>query len=68
MRNRDVLGSTYFTGLLRDERMKTSWNRAWHTGGPVLQWLLLASLVATAWLQTHREGHAEPWGGGVGGP
>lgn len=37
MRNRDVLGSIYFTGLLRDEKMKTSWNRAWRTGGLMLQ-------------------------------
>lgn len=67
MRNRDVLGSIYFTGLLRDEKMKTSWNRAWHTGGLRVMMVISIVTVAAAWLQTHREGHSEPWGGGVRG-
>ena len=60
MRNRDVLGSIYFTGLLRDEKMKTSWNRAWHTGGLRVMMVISIVTVAAAWLQTHREGHSEP--------
>lgn len=38
-----------------------------HRRTRVMMVIITIITAATAWLQTHREGNSEPWGGGVRG-